>query len=923
MGKQLLSVPSFTAGELSPRMEGRTDYAKYFNGMTRCENFVVMPHGPVTRRPGTYHVAEVKTSSLKTRLVPFEFSTTQTYILEFGNLYIRFFKDNGQITEGDKTITGITQANPAVVTSSSHGYSNGDFVIITSVVGMTQVNNKTFKVADKTTNTFELQDVDGNDIDSSGYTSYSSAGTANKIYQITTSYTTAQLFDLKFAQSADTMYVCHNSHEVSKLERTGHTSWTISEVDFAETGPYMDANTTATTLTPASSGTGTGVNITASAITGINGGVGWATTDVGRILKFNSGEAKITSRTNTTVVVCTITKAFTNTDATAAFSLGSFSDTTGHPSSVSFFEQRLVFAATSDQPQTLFFSKSGDYENMTSGTNAADAMVYTIASNQVNVIKSLKATRTLLVMTTGGEYAVSSGSSQDAITPTNINIRKQSSYGSAGVDALSIGNATVFLQRAKRKIRELAYNFDTDGYQAPDMTILSEHISDSGITQMDYQQEPYSVVWCVRTDGVLAGMTYNRLQNVVAWHRHIFGGKSDTTKNIIQQQISFTSNTTIVNTTNNTITLSSHGLSTGDPVYYYAGSNLIGGLNNSNLYYTIASDSNTIKLATTSSNATAGTAISFTSAPSSDTTQYIYQGINIQTDIIYSSAHGFKTGDKVYYDNTGTSITGLSENTKYNVGKVDDNQFQLYAKEDLLTPVNLTAAHTSEQTDNILEHAIVESVAVINGDADEDQVWVIVKRWINGAVRRYVEYFTPFDFSRDLTSFHYVDSGLSYDGDATTSITGLDHLEGETVAVVGDGAAQVDKTIASGAITIATASEEARVGLLYSSDLQTMRLDEGYTETTQTKTKRVYDLSVRFHDTVGASVGPGIDDLTAIDFRDSSASMNLPIPLFTGDKFIEFDSDYGTEGLVYVQQPQALPMTILGIYPRLETESVG
>ena len=903
-------------------MEGRTDFAKYFNGASNIENFVVLPHGPVTRRPGTYFVSEIKTSANSTRLIPFSFSTEQTYVLEFGNQYIRFFKDNGQITEGDKTITAITKANPAVVTSSSHGYSNGDFVNISAVVGMTEVNGKTFKVADKTTNTFELQDIDGNDINSSSYTTYSSAGTANKIYQITTEYTTAQLFDLKFAQSADVMYICHNSHEVMKLSRTGHTSWTLSEVDFAETGPYMDVNTTTTTITPASSGTGTSVNFTASAIVGINGGVGWATTDVGRILKFNSGEAVITGRTNTTVVVCTITKAFANTDATASWQLGSFSDTTGHPSSVSFFEQRLVFASTTDQPQTLFFSKSGDYENMTSGTNASDAMVYTIASNQVNAIKSLKATRTLICMTTGGEYAVSSGSAQDAITPTNINIRKQSNYGSAGVDALSIGNATIFLQRAKRKIRELAYNFDTDGYQAPDMTILSEHITESGITQMDYQQEPYSVVWCVRTDGVLAGLTYNRLEQVVAWHRHIFGGKSDTTKNIIQQQISFTSNSTIVSTTNNTITLTSHGLSTADPVYYYAGSNAIGGLNNSSLYYTIASDSNTIKLATTAANATAGTAISLTSAPSSDTTQYIYQGVNIQTDIIYSVAHGLQSGEIIYYDNTGTSITGLSENTKYYVGKVDDNQFQLYAKSDLLTPVNLTAAHTSEQTDNILKHAEVESVAIINGDADEDQVWVIIKRWINGAVRRYVEYFTPFNFSKDLTAFHYVDSGLTYSGGSTTSLTGLDHLEGEQVAIVGDGAAQNNKTVSSGAVTIDTSSEEAKIGLLYSSDLQTMRLDEGYSETTQTKTKRIYDLSVRFHETVGASVGPNVDNLTAINFRDSSASMNLPVPLFTGDKFIEFDSDYGTEGLVYVQQPQALPMTILGIYPRLETENV-
>ena len=834
MPKQLIAVPSFTAGELSSRMQGRTDFQKYFSGCTRLENFVVLPHGPITRRPGTYYVSNVKTQTAKTRLIPFEFSTTQTYVLEFGNQYIRFYKDNGQIESGGSP------------------------------------------------------------------------------YEISSPYLTAELFDIKFAQSADVMYICHNNHAVRKLSRTGHTSWTLSEVEFTD-GPYLDANISSTTMTPSAT-TGTGITITASSST-------FVSTDVGRFISFSNGYAKITAYGSGTSVTADVKDDFDNTTAVDDWKLGSWSTTTGFPSCVSFFEQRLVFAATTNNPQTLYFSKSGDYENFKSGTNADDAMVYTIASNQVNVIKALKATRTLIVMTTGGEYAVSSGSAQDAITPTNINIRKQSNYGSAGVDALSIGNATIFLQRAKRKIRELAYNFDSDGYQAPDMTILSEHITESGITQMDYQQEPFSIVWCVRTDGVLAGLTYNRLEQVTAWHRHIFGGKSDTGKNIIQQQISFTSNATNVNTTNNTITLSSHGLATGDAVYYYAGSNSIGGLNNSNLYFVISVDANTIKLATTSGNATAGTAISLTSAPGSDTTQYIYQGINIYTDIIYSANHGFKTGDVVYYDNTGTSIGGLAENTKYFIGKVDDNQFQLYTKEDLLTEVNMTSAHTSEQTDNILTYAKVESLAVISG-SEEDQVWVIVNRWINGAEKRYVEYFTPFEFNSDLTAFHFLDSGLSYSGDNTSSLSGLTHLEGESVSIIGEGAAQNNKVVSSGAVSLDNAIEEANVGLIYTSDLQTMRLDEGYQETTQTKVKRIYDLSVRFHETVGASVGPNADTLTSIDFRDSSASMDLPVPLFTGDKHIEFDSDYGTEGLVYIKQPQALPMTILGIYPRLETESV-
>ena len=182
MAKTTVAFTNFTAGELSPRLDGRTDVGKYFNGCKTLENMVVHPHGAASRRPGTKFVHEVKTSSAQTRLIPFEFSTTQTYILEFGNSYIRFFKDNGIITEGDKTISGATQANPVVITSNSHGYSNGDHVIISSVVGMTELNGKTFKVADKTTNTFELQTVDGTDINSSSYTAYSSGGIANNSF---------------------------------------------------------------------------------------------------------------------------------------------------------------------------------------------------------------------------------------------------------------------------------------------------------------------------------------------------------------------------------------------------------------------------------------------------------------------------------------------------------------------------------------------------------------------------------------------------------------------------------------------------------------------------------------------------------------------------------------------------------------------
>jgi len=853
MARVAAQLTNFTAGELSPRLDGRTDLTKYAAGCSNLENLVIYPHGAAARRPGTTHVAEVTDSSKKTRLIPFEFSTTQTYILEFSNLKIRFFKDNGAILEGDKTITGITQANPAVVTSSSHGYSNGDEIKITSVVGMTEVNNKRFLVAGVTTNTFELQDKDSVDINSSGYTAYSSAGTANKVYTIASPYLEAELFDIKFAQSADVMYITHPNHEVEKLSRTGHTSWTLADVDFTN-GPFIDVNTTATTLTPASSGVGTGVNITASATTGINDDQGWLATDVGRQIHFNGGYAKITARTNSTVAVATITTAFTNTNAITAWYLGAFSDTTGHPSCVTFFEQRLVFAATLSNPQTVYFSKSGDYENMDAnigGTVADDdAIIYTIASNQVNAIRFMSATRTLIIGTAGGEFAVSGGGDDSSVTPTNILIKKQTNNGGANVDAVAVGNATLFLQRAKRKIRELAYNFDVDGYSSPDLTILAEHVTSGGITQMAFQGEPLSILWCVRADGELAALTYQREQEVVAWHRHIFGGRFGAA----------------------TITVSDYAnIATGTRLLL------------------TKSDGTTVTF--TSTTGTAGTDEFKTQTNNNTTADNIYTAINAHADFTVANP----AAAVVTVTETSPSPTGF-----LTIKSVDDT----------------TRLTTTDQG-----KAVCESVAVIPTDDSEYQVWVIVKRTVNGSTRRYVEYLNIFDFDEtDNTSFNFLDSALSYSGTAATTFTGLDHLEGQTIAILADGATHPDKPVSSGSVVLDRSATNVKMGLAYHSILKTMRIDAGSQDgTSQGKTKRIYEITARLYQSVGVEIGPDLSNMERIPFRTSANPMDEGIPVFTGDKEIEFRGNYDTDGYILVRQTQPLPFTILSLYPRLQT----
>ena len=218
--------------------------------------------------------------------------------------------------------------------------------------------------------------------------------------EIASPFLESELAAIKFAQSADTMYLCHNAHPVKKLTRSSHTSWSLRDVLFND-GPYLAENPTGTTLTPSATG-GTGITITASAVGGINDDQGFLQTDVGRLIRIkhgtNWGYAIVTARTSATVVVADVLTSFGATTAQSAWRLGAWSNSTGYPRAIAFYEQRLGFAATTDQPQTLWLSQSADFENMRvdspqpSGDPAIeddDALDYTISADQVNAIRWL------------------------------------------------------------------------------------------------------------------------------------------------------------------------------------------------------------------------------------------------------------------------------------------------------------------------------------------------------------------------------------------------------------------------------------------------------------------------------------------------------------------------------------------------------
>ena len=792
-------VTNFRAGELSPRLEGRIDLQKYNEAAQTLQNMLVFPQGGTTRRPGTKFAGRSKDGG-KVRLINFEFSDEQAYVLEFGVNYIRFFKDGGILTEAVKNITGITKANPAVVTSNSHGFSNGDRVFISGVVGMTQVNSLEFTVAGATTNTFQLSGVD-----SSAYTTYSSGGTVGKIVEVTTTYSITDIFEINHAQSADVLYLAHKDHEPAKLTRTTATSFTLSDIAFVD-GPYLDENLTDTTLY-ASSDTGT-ITITASASL-------FTSADVGRLIRFrevlevtydewaastsyannefvrydghvykqvtgstqtsgntppvhtsgtetygaidweyrhdDTGYAKITVFTSATVVTAVVQEddggisvlphnVVGASNATKKWSLGAFDGDQGFPRAVAFYEERLYFAGTTGQPQSIFGSVTADFENHTPGTEDDKAVNITIASDQVNVIKHLLPARFLQVLTTSSEFTLSGGTGTTPVTPTNINVLRETTFGSSDIRPLRAGNSTILIQKGLEKVKEITFDLDTDGLLGVDLSILADHLPRGGLTDMIWQQEPELILWFVHSDGGLIGLTYDRANGAVGWHDHDLGGSG-----------------------------------------------------------------------------------------------------------------------------------------------------------------------------------IVESITAIPSGA-EDQVYLSVKRTINGATVRHIETLTTIDFGDDVGDAFYVDSGLTYSGSATTTITGLNHLEGETVAILADGAAHADKTVSGGSITLDRSSSKVHVGYSYSSIVETLRMEAGADDgIAQGKIKRIHGVTARFFKSVGAEIGPDVNNLDRLPFRDSSMDMDTAIPLFSGDKEIFFPSGYDNDARVVIRQNQPLPMTVLAIVRRSNT----
>ena len=530
---------SFSGGEITPALYGRVDQVKYQTGLKTCRNFFVMRHGGVANRSGTQFIAEVKDSTKKVKLVPFVFNAAQTYVLEFGNLYQRVYKNGVQATETTKNITAATQAAPCVITIGTHGYTNGQEVYITGVAGMTQINGRNFKVANKTTNTFEITDMAGTAIDSTLYGAYTSGGTAARVYEIVTPYVEAALPALQYVQSADIVTITNSGYAPRDLSRTGDTSWTLSTITFgatitAPTGLASDAagtsfyykvtavsaETNEESMPSSSAGSSTKTStLTWTAVSG----AGYY-----NIYRLNNSQWGWIGVAGTDATP-TFTDANYTPDAldTPPVDRQPFTGAGNYPSAVTYYQQRKIFANTDNNPEGVYTSKSALRKNFMISTplQADDAVTFSLAGRQVNAVKHMIDIGKLIVFTSGGEWSIE-GDAAGVLAPGEINPKQYTSNGLGTLPPIEVGGSALYIQARGSIVRDLAYDYQTDGYRGSELSIFAAHLFE-GYTIVDwaYQQIPHSIVWAVRSDGVLLGLTYIREHQVFGWHRHEFDGQ--------------------------------------------------------------------------------------------------------------------------------------------------------------------------------------------------------------------------------------------------------------------------------------------------------------------------------------------------------------------------------------------------------------
>ena len=973
-------LEAFNAGEFSGRMAARVQFDKYQNAGSEYQNVIPLPQGGYASRPGFRYIAGAKSNSVRPWLLPFIYSTDQAYCLELGNNCLRFYKDQAQITALDisstiangtfgSDISSWTARNSGSGSSIAHDGTNDDM----NLVGNGSGNEARAYQSVTTSNTgtehvlaFEIVGDPGDEItvrigsSAGGSQYYSDAKRLTGVHtieftpgaspyyvefengqsktisidnvsildnvavELVTPWPEATLPDISYAQSADVIYfAAGGSYPVYRLERYGHSSWSLIKVLFSD-GPWLTENSESTTLTPGAT-SGNGVTITASAVTGINDDTGFRTADVGRLIRIKDAAnnwtwMQIVGYTSTTQVSVDIKGPnLSSTAARSTWRLGEWNDTDGWPSVVSFIQQRFATARTTKEPQKFWLSKSADIQNFadsdTEGTVVDDSSInYKFASREVNTIRWIASRKKPIIGTQGGNWTLNSDGA--VLTPTDISAVFEVSGGVAPIPPLEIRSRLVFAQAQSRKLVEFAdviQDNGLQGYDSFDLTILNDRVLKDGLVQLAYQQQPDSTIWGVRGDGQMPTLTYQPEQNVIGWARHILGG-------------SFHGGDAIVESVTTIPGQDGSGQfkdSSGRHEIWVAVKREVNG---STVRYIEC-----LEKLYNGDEDLQEEAFYVDSGLTLDQPKTITAATRAKPVQITAANHGFSDGDLVRI----VRVKGMSElnaNT-YKIAEVTTNTFELGAIDGVsvtavtkANPGSVSAPNHGLVTGNEVHFHDIGGMTDLNGNG-----YTVTKVDDN-----------TFTIGVNSTGFGTFTSGgrvyLATDGSAytpysadgaarkkVTSVPGLTHLEGPSVKVYADGAVQTDKTVSSGAITLDNAASMVHVGLSYERRWKSLKLAYGGQGGTAVgQPKNIADVILILLEAAEGSLSMATVDIdgegsfTELDLRSAVNLDDAPVPFFTGEKALGITAGHDTDIRLLLKGTSPVPFTVLGLSPEME-----
>lgn len=761
MAKETPIQNTFDGGVLSPLLAGRTDLAKYFNGCAVLENFLPSVQGPLVRRGGTQYIFGTKDNAARSWLIRFQVSERVAYMLEFGHLYVRFYTGRGVLVSGGTPVEVATPYTAADLTAED-GTCNLRVVQSADTMYIFHRKYQTRKLLRLAADAFSLVladftegpfgDVNANKAITVVSNAEMGAVTLTASEAIFLPGHVGTLFYLETADlSAVKPWGVYQLVEVGTRRRVENRVYQCTEVGpVSSEGPPVTGNQTPIhTEGRAWDGDGQAIENDQRGPIGVEWEFLHAGYGIVRIESYIDGQhvtGTIVKRLPTELQPGGTPSYPSHTPSWKwAFSL--FSDVEGWPEHGAFWRQRLVLMAG----RVGAMSVTSDFENFAAkspgGEQETDsAIVFRLNARQINRAVWLVESDNLIIGTDGDEWIVGPIQANQALGPTNVRAERRTAYGSRSIQPAEVGGRVLFVQASGRKLRDYEYSYDTNNYASSDTTKLASNVLQSGVVDLAYQQEPDSIVWAARADGLLVGCTYDQeagRSDVYAWHPH-------------------------------------------------------------------------------------------------------------------------------------PMVNGYVES--------------------------------------------VETMPAPDGSADD--LWMIVRRVVNGQTVRYVEILrAPLKDEEAQAEAFYVDSGLTYRGPTTDQVAGLEHLEGQEVDILTDGAAHPRRNVVGGRVELQFPAEVIHVGIPTSCAVATMSLEAGSANgTAQGKLKRVTNLVVRLYRSLGGNVGPSREKTNTLDFRRPSQPMGVAPPLFTGDVEPKaWPGGYERSAQLWYTNYQPLPATLVALMPVVST----